>query len=252
MDEEGFVMILCSHCKKAEAQARSIYCKACDTLIKNGSCSSCGGQFCFFPENKHYAELSNNFSFICDNCIKKCYCVSCNTGRGDILICENCDIAGAMCLKCAGLDKVPEEQWYCSATCRNKTAPSKKRDRDIALLDNELLLKKVKCCDGLHRLQTLKTQIDKAKLELDSTTETHKALMSKKAGLEDVLKKVTALQSMFSKDIRDKMQDLRTTLRELHQVTDLGKTKNTELHALQKEHDSLKMECDEIMKTIYQ
>ena len=46
----------------------------------------------------------------------------------DLIVCDLCNVVGARCLKCAGLDKAPDatEPWYCGDTCKDLAS---KRER---------------------------------------------------------------------------------------------------------------------------
>ena len=96
-------------------------------------CTQCTSAWSCFPEYKGFDTLPLTFHYPCNDCIDNTFCMKCPTPdptNQNVLLCDGCTF-GAKCFKCAGVDSIPDGNWYCSKSCKpeieTNTTPKRKQ-----------------------------------------------------------------------------------------------------------------------------
>ncbi len=118
------------YCKTGEVAYERGLCKTCFDGLKWCTCRICEVRFEVLP-GLHDYDLYDKESYHvvgCHSCLDKCHCQFCDYKGDDLLLCDECGLAGATCLPCAQLDSIPEGDWSCCSCVVVKRTTTKKID----------------------------------------------------------------------------------------------------------------------------
>lgn len=155
--------------------------------------------------NKQYNELHNfvrnyktggshRFRLVCGYCVDDSNqtCTQCHkvgdSQKNPVVVCDGCGDAGQKCLKCLGVERVPDGAWTCSRACDELIRGSKRpleaaeeEEEQVVLFDDD---------EGPDSLPSIGDVID-----LSSPPKKHVTLEQQKARLlENLYAKYTAIK----------------------------------------------------------